>query len=110
MMNGFLLSLFWALQVAALVCFKRGAEGGRQAFVTCFVLANVMGVVSTWPLMLVYRSWPANVVLALQVGVGFVFGQIVLALVYPPGLTLVQFGGVVAIAGGIAMVSLGAAR
>ena len=110
MLNTIMLTIFWMLQVVALVFLKHGAMGTRRAFLICFILANVLCVFSLWPLMLVYKSWPANVVLALQVGVGFVIGQVVLALVYPSGLTLVQVGGMVAITVGIAMVSLGALR
>ncbi len=110
MLNISMLLVFWVLQVIALVFFKQGALGNRRVFLVCFVLANVLSVISIWPLMLVYKSWPANVVLALQVGVGFVLGQVLLAVVYPAAVTPIQLGGFLAITAGLVMVSLGGVR
>lgn len=100
------LGVFCVLQVVAQVLFKWGsAVAGR--WVWAFVGGNLLGLVSVWFLMLVYKAMNPNIALGLSCGISFLFSQIALAVVFKTGVSPVQWGGVVVIVIGIVLLATG---
>ena len=100
------LVVFWAMQVAAQILFKWGSVTEAR-WLTGFIAGNLFGFSSIWLLMLVYKAMPANVALALGTAGAFLFGQIGLAIAFKTPFSPWQVAGMLAIIGGIVMVSMG---
>lgn len=100
------LIVFWAMQVVAQILFKWGSVSEAR-WLTGFITGNVFGFSSIWLLMLVYRDLHPNVALALGTAGAFLFGQIGLSLVFKAQISLWQVAGMLAIIGGIVMLSMG---
>jgi multidrug transporter EmrE-like cation transporter len=99
------LILFWLMQMVAQLFFKWGSIV-ESRWTTGFIVGNLFGFSSIWLLMLVYKSVPANVALALGTAGAFLFGQIGLAIAFKSPLTPWQIAGMLAIIVGIVMVSM----
>ena len=96
---------FFTLQVSAGLLFKFGALH-KEHWLATFILGNVMGVVSIYFLIGVYRHLNPNVGEAICRGGYFVLIQIAFVLVYNSRLTPAQWGGIAMIIAGICVVSL----
>ena len=102
-----MLGIFCLLQVICLVLFKTGSNS-PQLWLPCFIVANIIGGSSTWVLMMVYRVLPVNIATGLGMGLSFMLGQIVLALVFRTSLASLQIIGIVAMTVGIILLCFGA--
>jgi multidrug transporter EmrE-like cation transporter len=102
-----LLAAFCTMQLACTVLFKFGSTAPSR-WVPSFVVANLIGVSSTWMLMLLYRHLHANVAMGLGVGISFMLGQVALALLFRTGLSAVQSAGVALVTLGLVLLSFGA--
>ena len=108
-MNATLMGLFaafWAMQVAASMLFKIGS-GAPGRWIPCFVVANIIGISSTWLLMMIFRQMQVNVALGLAMGLSFLFSQIAVAVAFNSSLSLLQYGGILGITAGMLMLCLG---
>jgi multidrug transporter EmrE-like cation transporter len=98
--------------VTAYVAFKYGSYGrtGRsRRWLAGFVGGNVVGASSIYFLMKIYEAMPGNcnVALVLAGGGAFIATQMALALVFRSRLTIIQWTGVVMVATGSAVATLG---
>jgi multidrug transporter EmrE-like cation transporter len=96
----------WLLQTVALVTLKYGSMAAAR-WLPCFILGNIPAVTATWFMMLLCTRLNANVALGLAGGGGFLFSQVVIAAVFRSHLTPLQYLGIFAIAGGMAMLASG---
>ena len=101
-----LFAAFWAMQVAASLLFKHGS-GSPGRWLPCFVLANIVGITSTWFLMVLYRQMPVNMAMGLAVGIAFLLSQMTVAIAFQTNLSLIQYGGILGITAGMLMLCLG---
>lgn len=104
-----ILSAYWITQVAATLIFKGGATYPRY-WVASFITANVLNIVGTWLLMILYKNMNANIAMGLALGAAFLLGQCALALVFKSQLTWVQILGIPVTCLGLLLLSLGSAR
>jgi multidrug transporter EmrE-like cation transporter len=88
-----LLCIFLVLNLAASVCFKEGGTNPALHWL-CFVVGNVLGIASTWFIMLLYLRVNANVAMALTSSLGFVSVQLVYWRLYHSPLDLLQWIGI----------------
>ena len=102
------LSAYCVLQAASLIAFKHGSDHAARYW-ACFAVGNVLCIASMGPLMEVMKRLQVNHASALCSGAGMLLGQLTLAMWFHQRLTLLQWLGIVAIVGGIVLVSLGAA-
>lgn len=108
---GYLIS-FWVLQILANVAFKYGSHGttGRSPrWLAGFAGGNAVGISSIYFLMKIFELMPGNCNLALVLASsgGFVGSQVILAWLFRSRLTAVQWGGVLLVAVGTAVATLG---
>lgn len=103
------LVVFWAMQAVAQVLFKYGSTAPER-WLFGFLGGNVFGASSIWLLMLLYRAMNPNVALGLATAGGFLCAQAAVALLFRSSLTLVQVGGMLAVAGGMALFTMGGKR
>jgi len=106
------LACFWAMQVLAYIGFKYGSAGavGRsRRWLTGFIGGNLFGAGSIYFLMKIYEQMPGNcnVALVLATSGSFIGMQIALSLIFRTRLTPVQWGGVLLVAVGSAISTLG---
>lgn len=101
-----LLSVFWIMQVGAVLLFKYGATAPGR-WIPCFIAGNVLGATSTWFWMLLLKQMNANVALGLATGGAFLAAQVALALAFRSHLSSVQFLGIAAILGGMLCLCFG---
>jgi multidrug transporter EmrE-like cation transporter len=99
----------WLLQATALVILKYGS-GSPARWLPCFVVGNVFGIAGTWFFMLLYTRLNANVALGVAAGGGFLCAQVAIALVFKSHLAVWQYAGILAIAGGMALLAAGGAK
>ncbi len=107
------LLIFWAMQIFANLAFKYGSVGnaGRSTrWLLGFISGNVVGASSIWFLMQIYASMPGNSNLAsvLAGSGGFIGSQVLLAWLFRSRLTFVQWMGIMLVAVGTAVATLGA--
>jgi multidrug transporter EmrE-like cation transporter len=93
---------YWAIGVAAGVCFKEGGtdSGHRLLY---FVVGNVLGISSTWFLVRLYARMNVNLAMLLAGGGGFIIFQVALWLIYHVQLTLAQWAGILMVLAGMVM-------
>ena len=103
--------IFWAMQTAAQIFFKAGTfKEHPERWLPCFIAGNVFGASSIWILMILYKAMNVNIALAVGAGGAFLVVQIILAWVFRSQLTMVQWAGIVVIAAGMVMASLGGVK
>ena len=107
-MNVVWLVIFWIMQAVAALAFKWGSTSDGR-WLTGFIGGNVVGASSIWFMMMLYKTMNANVAMGLAVGGGFLIAQVAIALAFKSSLTLVQFGGLIAITLGMYFLSTGGA-
>lgn len=95
-----LMAVFWVMQVAAVVLFKYGSTA-QARFIPCFIAANIIGITSTWLLMLIFKKTQANVGSALAYGVSFMLVQIALWAGFRKSMTSFQKAGIFIIVIGV---------
>ena len=78
------------MQVSVHLIVKYGSAESQRWWPS-FIVANIIGLLSTWLLMLLYKQMHANVALGLAVGLSFMLSQ----------LSLAQWSGVAIISAGI---------
>ena len=100
-----LLAVFFAMQVAANLLFAHGSRVPGHWWLG-FILGNIVGAGSIWPMMLIYQRLQPNIALALAGGGTFVAVQIALAWAFGGQLNRIQWLGVALIAVGIVMAAL----
>ncbi len=105
-MNIILLVVYWATQGVAGVLFKFGSTSEAR-WVPSFVAGNLICAASIWFMMLLYRTMNPNVALGLGVGGAFLTIQFAIVLVFKSGLSLMQYGGLLAITAGMLLLTLG---
>ena len=108
-MNAMIVGLFvvfWIMQVAASMLFKYGS-GAPDRWMLCFVFANIIGISSTWLLMMLYRQMQVNVAMGLAMGLAFLFSQVAVAMAFQSSLTVLQYGGIIGITGGMLLLCMG---
>ena len=101
------LVVFWMMQIIAALLFKIGSSSAAR-WVPCFVTANIIGVASTWILMVLYRDIQVNIAMGLAVGVTFLLNQIALGIWFRSELSMIQYAGILGISGGMLFLCLGA--
>lgn len=109
----FWVPLFWLMQVTAVALLKYGSmgrAGDRRRWYTGFVVGNLVGAGSIYPLMRVYEALAANpnLAMALATAGAAVCCQLVLAWVFRSRLSWVQWTGIALVILGIALATLGA--
>jgi hypothetical protein len=109
-----LLAVFWTMQVLANVAFKCGSSGGKAVswrWLAFFTAGNIVGASSIWFLMLIYGAMPdnPNVAAVLAGSGGFIGSQTVLAWLFKSRLSRVQWAGILLVALGTAVATLGQA-
>lgn len=85
------------------VAFSITVLGGMRVewWLACFILSNIVGISNTWVLMQLYKRMNVNTATAIALGGGFLLTQIVTALVFATGLSVVQYLGIGLIAAGL---------
>lgn len=106
------LVLFWAMQIFANVAFKYGSAGtvGRSPrWLVGFISGNVVGASSIFFLMKIFEMLPGNSNLASMLAGcgGFIGSQVLLAWLFRSRLVFVQWLGIVLVAVGTAVATLG---
>jgi multidrug transporter EmrE-like cation transporter len=105
-MNILLLTIFWILYIATFCVFKLGSIKKKHEL-PCLIIGNVFGISGTGVLMLLYRTMNVHIALGLALGVGFVFAQFALSLLFKNKLSKLQYIGAITIAAGIFMLTMG---
>lgn len=101
-----LIGLFWLMQVGSTLFFKAGSASLTR-WLWGFVLGNVLGVSSSWILMLLYKTMNPNVALGLGLGGAFLSCQVVLTVLFRTGLDWSQYLGIFGITVGMMLLALG---
>ncbi len=106
------LLIFWLLQIAACIAFKYGSKGtvGRsRRWLAGFIGGNIVGASSIYFLMKIYEQMAANcnVAQVLATSGSFIGTQIALSFIFRTRLTPVQWAGVLLVAVGSAISTLG---
>lgn len=96
----FSLLLFFALQIAAQLCFKMGAVLPRW-FQPFFWGGNALGIVSIIFMVQIHKMLPPHIAIALTFGGLFVLTQLMLYLVFRAQVNWCQWGGMALILTGI---------
>lgn len=104
-LTAILLGLFFAMQVTANLFFACGSRIPSR-WAPCFVLGNVVGVASIWPMMQIYQRLQPNIAMALAGGGTFICVQLALASAFHGHLTWMQWAGILLIMSGIFVTSL----
>ncbi|HEY3377544.1 MAG TPA: hypothetical protein VGL77_08620 [Armatimonadota bacterium] len=102
-----LFAVFMGMQTAAMLLFKYGSAHPSR-WLPSFILANVIGITSTWILMVIYKQLNVNVAMGVAMGGSFLVSQITLALVFRNALSPLQLLAILAIGGGMFTLCLGA--
>jgi len=100
------LVIFWIMQIIAQIFFKWGS-GGKERWLTGFIVGNLFGFSSMWLLMILYKIISPNLALALGAGGAFLLTQLVFYLWLKTSLTLLQWLGIIAITTGMILVTVG---
>jgi len=100
------LAIFAVMQAAAQVLFKYGS-GAPARWLPFFVAGNVFGASSIWFLMLLYKVMNPNVALGLATASGFLAAQAALVIFFRSHVSMLQYGGMAAIAAGMALITIG---
>ena len=100
------IAVFLAMQVIAQLLFKWGSTLDDRWW-RGFLGGNLFGFSSIWLLMLVYRSMNPNIALGICGGGSFLLAQLALATVFRSDISVMQWGGVAAIFGGMILLALG---
>lgn len=88
------LVIFWAMQVIVALFLKYGSTGAGR-FWYSFIVANLIGMSSSYFYMLVQRPpMNANIGMGLLMGGAFLLGQLGLAIAFRSSLTPLQCAGV----------------
>jgi len=93
---------FWIVYAASFCIFKRGSLS-KAAWLPCFIIGNVSGVIGNGILMLLYETMDANIALGLAVGGGYLFAQISLSRIFKEPLTPRQYISIFAVTAGMFM-------
>lgn len=101
-----LFAVFMGMQTAAMLLFKYGSAHPSR-WLLSFIVANVIGITSTWILMVIYKYLNVNVAMGVAMGGSFLLGQIVLSLVFRSMMTPLQMVSILAISGGMCTLCLG---
>lgn len=105
------LLIFWAMQIFANVAFKYGSYGAARSrrWFLGFISGNVVGATSIYFLMKIFASIPGNSNLAsvLAGSGGFVGSQLLLAWLFHSRLSTLQWLGIMLVAVGTAVTTLG---
>ena len=100
------ITCFWAMQIVAQLIFKWGTTADSR-WMLGFLGGNLFGFSSIWLLMLVYKSINPNIALGICGGGSFLFSQIALAGVFRSSVSIIQWGGVLAIVMGMLLLAMG---
>jgi hypothetical protein len=106
MMTAFLLISFWILQILANICFKYGGDNPNRWW-GCFVLGNILCILSIYFIMRLYARMDASIVLAFACGGTFLAIQLGMCAVFGGRPTVVQWGGFMLMAIGMTIGALG---
>jgi small multidrug resistance pump len=110
----FLVLVFWAAQVFAVLAFKWGSESpdpeqAKRRWWMGFIGGNIVGVSSVWLLMLLFQVMNQNVAFGIGSGGAFLLGQLGVAIIWRSRLTRIQIGGLIAMTVGMLMLGMGGA-
>jgi len=100
------LIIFWVMQILAQVFFKWGSFS-KARWLVGFLIGNFFGFSSMWLLMIMYKLISPNIALALGAGGAFLLTQLVFYWFFKTSLTFLQWIGILGIAFGMVLVSLG---
>ena len=99
------IAIFLAMQVAANLVFKWGGSA-PELYWKGFIGGNVIGATSILFMILMYRSMPAALVIAIGTGGTFLLNQLAMYLVYREKISPAACVGLVLIFCGILMTAL----
>ncbi len=96
-----LMVVFWGMQCITVLLLKYGSTAPPR-FVPGFIVGNTVGVASTWLWMLMVRDkYGTATIMGLATGGAFLFGQIVLAIVFRGHFNWLHSVGVGAVVAGM---------
>jgi multidrug transporter EmrE-like cation transporter len=106
------LLIFWSLQILANVAFKYGSfgqVGKSRRWYAGFIGGNIVGGTSIFFLMKIFHEIPGNSnVASVLAGSGaFIGSQILLSILFRSRLAAIQWVGIIVIAAGTALATLG---
>jgi len=107
-MNIVWLLVFWAMQVFITLAFKWGSTS-KKRWLPGFIVGNVVGISSTWILMLLFERMNANIGYGLGFGGAFLLAQLAIAFVFRSRLSATQYAGLIAITVGMYFLATGGA-
>ena len=100
------ITMFWIMQVIANLLFKWGSASDSR-WLWGFLGGNAFGFSSIWLMMTAYKLMNPNIALGICGGGSFLLAQLALAVVFKSPVSLSQWGGVAAIAGGMILLAVG---
>jgi multidrug transporter EmrE-like cation transporter len=107
-MKFFWLAFYWTISSSAQIITKFGSTDPSR-WIPSFILGNALGICGTWVLMKLYKHMDVNIASGLTLGGGFLITQILISLLFRTGISPAQYGGIEAIAAGLAMMVIGQA-
>ncbi|OGV47973.1 MAG: hypothetical protein A2X49_01310 [Lentisphaerae bacterium GWF2_52_8] len=102
----FLVSTFCLMQTVATLLFKLGSSS-QERWLPSFIVANIIGISSTWLLMLMYKNMSPSLALTLAVCLPFIAGQAALAIFFGPRPSPLALGGAFLICTGVILTCKG---
>jgi len=100
------LLIFWLMQAAAQILFKYGSDHPAR-WLPCFFGGHLFGVPSIIFLMALYKAMNPNLALGLGAGGAFLSAQLAIAAVFRSNPTGPQYVGMLAIAAGMIVFTVG---
>ena len=97
---------YWAVGLAAGLCFKEGGTDAPHRLLY-FIVGNALGITSTWFLMKVYARMNVNLAMLITGSVAFVAFQFTLRVLYHATMTAIQWTGILAVLVGMTMATWG---
>lgn len=95
---------FWVAQTALVVLMKIGTMR-PEWYQACQIICITSSILTTWLLMRVFDHFQAHLAQALGIGLSFLLCQVALAAIVRNWLSVGQWAGILAIMGGIFLLS-----
>jgi multidrug transporter EmrE-like cation transporter len=84
------ISAFVIMQILVSIFFKWGSSS-KARWLWCFIVGNILALISTWFLMIAYKYLNANITYGICLGATFILTQVTLSLIFKSKLSYLQW-------------------